>query len=113
MCQVGVYEDDGATGGEINDRNVVSLKHTAHFFWHTEMYQFGKLISQIANCFVHSAYIDTELTSDFWAGQLDVFVSEEIDNLYLLTASKVHIVKNKSALDWLIQKRMIICSKTI
>ena len=63
--KVGIYQQDGKDRLKVNEQNIVFGNNTLHtLFSHAELYLNGKLISHSNNCYFHSAYIETELTTD-------------------------------------------------
>ena len=63
--KVGIYTEDGKTRAKVNEHPVVFSNNTLHTsFSHAELYLKGKLISHSNNCYLHSAFIETELTTD-------------------------------------------------
>ena len=63
--KVGIYTEDAKTRAKVNDHPVVFSKNTLRtLFCHAELYLNGKLISHSNNCYLHSAFIETELTTD-------------------------------------------------
>ena len=63
--KVGIYSEDGKTRAKFNEHPVVFSNNTLHtLFCHPELCLNGQLISHSNNCYLHSAFIDTELTTD-------------------------------------------------
>ena len=63
--KVGIYQEDGKDRLKVNEQNIVFGNNTLHtLFSHAELYLNGKLISHSNNCYLHSAFIETELTTD-------------------------------------------------
>ena len=63
--KVGIYTEDGKTRAQVNEHPIVFSNNTLHtLFSHAELYLNGKLISHSNNCYLHSAFIETELTTD-------------------------------------------------
>ena len=63
--KVGVYTEDGKTRAKVNEHPIVFSNNTLHtLFSHAELYLNGKLISHSNNCYLHAAFIETELTTD-------------------------------------------------
>ena len=63
--KVGIYTEDGKTRAKVNEHPVVFSNNTLHtLFSHAELYLNGKLISHSNNCYLHSAFIETELMID-------------------------------------------------
>ena len=63
--KVGIYTEDGKTRAKVNEHPVVFSNNTLHtLFSHAELYLNCKLISHSNNCYLHSALIETELTTD-------------------------------------------------
>ena len=61
-AKVGIYTEDGA---KVNDHPIVFSNNTLHtLFSHAELYLNDKLISHSNNCYLQSAFIETELTTD-------------------------------------------------
>ena len=61
----GIYTEDAKTRAKVNEHPVVYSNNTLHtLFSHAEFYLNGKLISHSNNCYLHSAFIETELTTD-------------------------------------------------
>ena len=62
---VGIYTQDGKTRAKVNEHPIVFSNNTLHtLFSHAELYLNGKLISHSNNCYLHSAFTETELTTD-------------------------------------------------
>ena len=63
--EVAVYHDDGKTRAKPGEFEAVFSNNTLHIlFSHAELYLNGKLISHCNNCYLHSAFVETELTTD-------------------------------------------------
>ena len=63
--KVGIYTEDGKTRAKVNEHPIVFSNNTLHsLFYHAELYLNGKLISYSNNCYLHSAFIETEMTTD-------------------------------------------------
>ena len=63
--KVGIYTEKTKTGAKVNEHPVVFSNNTLHtLFSHAELFLNGKLISHSNNCYLHSAFIETELTTD-------------------------------------------------
>ena len=63
--KVGIYSEDGKTRAKFNEHPVVFSNNTLQtLFCHAELCLNGKLISDSNNCYLHSAFINTELTTD-------------------------------------------------
>lgn len=63
--EVGIYHEDGKTKAKPGDFDVVFSNNTLHtLFSHAELYLNEKLISHSNNCYLHSAFVETELTTD-------------------------------------------------
>ena len=63
--KVGIYTEDGKTGTKVNEHPVFFSNNALHtLFSHAELYLNGKLFSHSNNCYLHSAFIETELTTD-------------------------------------------------
>ena len=63
--KVGVYTEDGKSRTKVNEHPIVFSSNMLHnFFSHAELYLNGKLISHSNNCYLHAAFIETELTTD-------------------------------------------------
>ena len=63
--KVGIYKEDGKTRFKVIEHPIVFSNNTLHtLFSHAELYLNGKLISHSNNCYLHSAFIATELTTD-------------------------------------------------
>ena len=63
--KVGIYTEDGETRAKVNEHPIVFSNNTLHtLFSHSELYLNGKLISHSNNCYLHSAFIENELTTD-------------------------------------------------
>lgn len=63
--EVAMYHEDGKTRVKPGENNVVFTNNTLHtLFSHAELYLNGKLISHSNNCYLHSALIETEITTD-------------------------------------------------
>ena len=62
----GVYTEDGKTRAKLNEHPIVFFSNnTFHIlFSHAELYLNGKFISYSNNCYLHAAFIETELTTD-------------------------------------------------
>ena len=62
IVKVGIY---GKTRAKVNEHPIIFSNTTLHtLFSHAELYLNGKLISHSNNCYLHSAFIETELTTD-------------------------------------------------
>ena len=63
--KVGIYTEDGKTRARVKEHPIVFSNNTLQtLFSHAELYLNGKLISHSNNCYLHSAFIETELTTD-------------------------------------------------
>ena len=63
--EVAIYHEDGKTKAKPGDFDAVFSNNTLHtLFSHAELYLNGKLISHSNNCYLHSAFVETELTTD-------------------------------------------------
>ena len=63
--KLGIYQEDGKDRLKVNEQNIVfGNKTLQNLFSHAELYLNGKLISHSNNCYLHSAFIETELTTD-------------------------------------------------
>ena len=66
LCvEVTLYHEDGKTKAEPGDFEVVFSNNTLHvLFSHAELYLNEKLISHSNKCYLHSAFVETELSTD-------------------------------------------------
>ena len=66
LCvEVAIYLEDGKTKAKPGDVDVVFSNNTLHtLFSHAELYLNEKLISHSNNCYLHSAFVETELSTD-------------------------------------------------
>ena len=63
--KVGVYTEDGKIRTKVNEHPIVLSNNTLHtLFSHAELYLNGKLFSHSNNCYLHAAFLETELTTD-------------------------------------------------
>ena len=63
--KIGVYTEDGKTRAKVNEHPhcfFQTIRST--LFSHAELYLNGKLFSHSNNCYLHAAFIETELTTD-------------------------------------------------
>ena len=62
---VDVYKKDGKTRAKMNEPPIGFSTNTLHtLFSHADLYLNGKLFSHSNNCYLHAAFIQTELTTD-------------------------------------------------
>ena len=66
LCvEVAINLEDGKTKAKPGDVDVVFSNNTLHtLFSHAELYLNEKLISHSNNCYLHSAFVETELSTD-------------------------------------------------
>ena len=66
LCvEVAIYLEDGKTKTKPGDFDVVFSNNTLHtLFSHAELYLNEKLISHSNNCYLHSALVETEFSTD-------------------------------------------------
>ena len=66
LCvEVAIYLEDGKIKAKPGDFDVVFSNNTLHtLFSHAEFYLDEKLISHSNNCYLHSAFVETELSTD-------------------------------------------------
>ena len=63
--KVGIYQEDGTDRLKVNEESIVFGNNTMHTrFLHALLYLNGKLISHSNICYLHSAFIEPELTTD-------------------------------------------------
>ena len=63
--EVAIYHDDGKTKAKPGEFEAVFSNNTLHtLFSYKELYLNGKLISHSNNCYLHSAFVETKLTTD-------------------------------------------------
>ena len=65
LCvEVAIYHEDGKT--KVKPGDLTLFSPTTHFilFSHAELYLNEKLISHSNNCYLHSAFVETELSTD-------------------------------------------------
>ena len=63
--EVAIYQEDGKTKAKPGYFEAVFSNTTLHALsLHAQLYLNGKLISHSNNCYLHSAFVETELTTD-------------------------------------------------
>ena len=107
--KVGIYTEDGKTRAKVYEHPVVFSNNTLHtLFSHAELYLNGKLISHSNNCYLHSAFIETELTTD--RGKRDL---GQMSGIYLFGTNKSRINRLINFTPTLIAKKNARQSSTV